>query len=393
MSRRSVTLLGATGSIGRSTRDVVAENPERLAISVVVGGRDAAALARVAIETGAAFAALAEADSGPALREALAGTGIASGAGREAVLEAVARPSDIVVSAISGAAGLEATFAALMPGRVIALANKESLVCAGEAVMAQARHVGATILPLDSEHNALYQVLGAEPVSAVRSMTLTASGGPFRTWTAAQIAAARPEQALAHPNYAMGAKITIDSASMMNKGLELIEARYLFGLRHDQLEVLVHPQQIVHGLVTFRDGSVSAGLALPDMRVAAAHCLGIDGRLDAPAARFLDLARTAPLVFEPPDLARFPALGLAMAALAQGGAAPAVLNAANEIAVAAFLAGEIAFPGIAQLVEAVCSREFASAEAPATVAEALAIDRDARIRARALLSGGGFAVT
>lgn len=393
MSRRSVTLLGATGSIGRSTRDVVAENPERLAISVVVGGRDAAALARVAIETGAAFAALAEADSGPALREALAGTGIASGAGREAVLEAVARPSDIVVSAISGAAGLEATFAALMPGRVIALANKESLVCAGEAVMAQARRVGATILPLDSEHNALYQVLGAEPVSAVRSMTLTASGGPFRTWTAAQIAAARPEQALAHPNYAMGAKITIDSASMMNKGLELIEARYLFGLRHDQLEVLVHPQQIVHGLVTFRDGSVSAGLALPDMRVAAAHCLGIDGRLDAPAARFLDLARTAPLVFEPPDLARFPALGLAMAALAQGGAAPAVLNAANEIAVAAFLAGEIAFPGIARLVEAVCSREFASAEAPATVTEALAIDRDARIRARALLSGGGFAVT
>lgn len=393
MSRRSVTLLGATGSIGRSTRDVVAENPERLAISVVVGGRDAAALARVAIETGAAFAALAEADSGPALREALAGTGIASGAGREAVLEAVARPSDIVVSAISGAAGLEATFAALMPGRVIALANKESLVCAGEAVMAQARHVGATILPLDSEHNALYQVLGAEPVSAVRSMTLTASGGPFRTWTAAQIAAARPEQALAHPNYAMGAKITIDSASMMNKGLELIEARYLFGLRHDQLEVLVHPQQIVHGLVTFRDGSVSAGLALPDMRVAAAHCLGIDGRLDAPAARFLDLARTAPLVFEPPDLARFPALGLAMAALAQGGAAPAVLNAANEIAVAAFLAGEIAFPRIARLVEAVCSREFASAEAPATVTEALAIDRDARIRARALLSGGGFAVT
>lgn len=393
MSRRSVTLLGATGSIGRSTRDVVAENPERLAISVVVGGRDAAALARVAIETGAAFAALAEADSGPALREALAGTGIASGAGREAVLEAVARPSDIVVSAISGAAGLEATFAALMPGRVIALANKESLVCAGEAVMAQARHVGATILPLDSEHNALYQVLGAEPVSAVRSMTLTASGGPFRTWTAAQIAAARPEQALAHPNYAMGAKITIDSASMMNKGLELIEARYLFGLRHDQLEVLVHPQQIVHGLVTFRDGSVSAGLALPDMRVAAAHCLGIDGRLDAPAARFLDLARTAPLVFEPPDLARFPALGLAMAALAQGGAAPAVLNAANEIAVAAFLAGEIAFPRIARLVEAVCSQEFASAEAPATVAEALAIDRDARIRARALLSGGGFAVT
>jgi 1-deoxy-D-xylulose-5-phosphate reductoisomerase len=393
LSVRSVTLLGATGSIGRSTRDVVSENPHRLAIEVVVGGRDAAALARVAIETGARFAALADAGAGPALALALSGTGIACGAGRQAVLDAVARPSDIVVSAISGAAGLEATFAALTPGRVVALANKESLVCAGEAVMARAREVGATILPLDSEHNALYQVLGAEPVSAVASMTLTASGGPFRTWTAEQIAAARPDQALAHPNYAMGAKITIDSASMMNKGLELIEARYLFGLRHDQLEVLVHPQQIVHGLVTFRDGSVSAGLALPDMRVAAAHCLGIDGRLDAPAARFLDLARTAPLVFELPDLTRFPALGLAMAALAQGGAAPAVLNAANEIAVAAFLAGAIGFPGIARLVEAVCSQALASSEAPATVAAALAIDQDARIRARALLSGGGFAVT
>ncbi len=390
---RSVTLLGATGSIGRSTRDVVAENPERLSIDVVVGGRDAAALARVAIETGARFAALADEGAGEALKLALAGTGIASGAGRQAVLDAVAQPSDIVVSAISGAAGLEATFAALMPGRVVALANKESLVCAGEAVMARALAVGATILPLDSEHNALYQVLGQEPVSAVHSMTLTASGGPFRTWSAEQIAAARPEQALAHPNYAMGAKITIDSASMMNKGLELIEARYLFGLRHDQLEVLVHPQQIVHGLVTFRDGSVSAGLALPDMRVAAAHCLGIDGRLDAPAARFLDLARVAPLAFEPPDLTRFPALGLAMAALAQGGAAPAVLNAANEIAVAAFLAGEIPFPGIARLVEAVCSQSIASSQAPASVEAALSIDQDARIRARALLSGGGFAVT
>lgn len=390
---RSVTLLGATGSIGRSTRDVVAENSERLSIDVVVGGRDAAALARVAIETGARFAALADEGAGEPLKLALAGSGIASGAGRQAVLDAVAQPSDIVVSAISGAAGLEATFAALMPGRVVALANKESLVCAGEAVMARALAVGATILPLDSEHNALYQVLGQEPVSAVHSMTLTASGGPFRTWSAEQIAAARPEQALAHPNYAMGAKITIDSASMMNKGLELIEARYLFGLRHDQLEVLVHPQQIVHGLVTFRDGSVSAGLALPDMRVAAAHCLGIDGRLDAPAARFLDLARVAPLAFESPDLTRFPALGLAMAALAQGGAAPAVLNAANEIAVAAFLGGEISFPGIARLVEAVCSQSIASSQAPASVEAALSIDQDARIRARALLSGGGFAVT
>lgn len=391
---RTVTLLGATGSIGRSTRAVVAENPERLRIEAVVAGRDVEALARVAVETGASFAALADAQAGPALAEALAGTGIASGAGLSAVLEAVARETDIVVSAISGAAGLQATFAALTPGRVIALANKESLVCAGAAVMARAAAVGARILPLDSEHNALHQVLGAEPISAIRSMTLTASGGPFRTWSAEQIAAARPEQALAHPNYAMGAKITIDSASMMNKGLELIEACFLFGLEPGQLEVLVHPQQLVHGLVTFRDGSVSAGLAVPDMKVAAAHCLGVDGRLDAPESRFLDLVAAGPLAFEKPDLARFPALGLAIAALSAGGAAPAVLNAANEIAVAAFLARRIAFPAIPALVEAVCDQgATANIAAPSDVETALAIDQDARNRARLLLSEARFAVT
>ncbi len=390
---RTVTLLGATGSIGRSTREVVAENPDRLRIAAVVAGRDAVALARIAIDTGASFAALADEQAGPALAEALAGSGIACGAGRSAVLEAVSRESDIVVSAISGAAGLEATFAALTPGRVVALANKESLVCAGAAVMARAKAVGARILPLDSEHNALHQVLGAEPIEAIRSMTLTASGGPFRTWSAERIAAARPEQALAHPNYAMGAKITIDSASMMNKGLELIEACFLFGLAPGQLEVLVHPQQIVHGLVTFRDGSVSAGMALPDMRVAAAHCLGIDGRLDAPPARFLDLATTAPLSFERPDLVRFPALGLAIAALAAGGAMPAILNAANEVAVAAFLEGRIGFPGIAGLVEAVCAGPGAGLPAATDVAAALAIDHEARNRARELLSRAPFAVT
>ena len=393
MPLRSVTLLGATGSVGRSVRDVVAENPERLSIATVVGGRDAEALARTAIETGASFAALADAAGGEALKQALSGTGIASGAGRSAVLEAVDRPADIVVSAISGAAGLEATFAALRPGRTIALANKESLVCAGAAVMARAGEVGARLLPLDSEHNALFQVLGGEPLSSVRSMTLTASGGPFRTWSADQIAAATPDQALKHPNYAMGAKITIDSASMMNKGLELIEARFLFDLQPDQLDVLVHPQQIVHGLVTFRDGSVSAGMAVPDMRVAAAHCLGIDGRLDAPSQRFLDLALAAPLSFERPDLVRFPALGLAMAALREGGAMPAVLNAANEIAVAAFLERRLRFPDITALVEAVCADSPVGARAPGDVAEALAIDHDSRRRAASLLSQARFTVT
>ena len=286
-----------------------------------------------------------------------------------------------------------ATFAALQPGRTIALANKESLVCAGAAVMARAAEVGARLLPLDSEHNALFQVLGAEPLASVRSMTLTASGGPFRTWSAECIAAATPDQALKHPNYAMGAKITIDSASMMNKGLELIEARFLFDLQPNQLEVLVHPQQIVHGLVTFRDGSVSAGMAVPDMRVAAAHCLGIDGRLDAPPPRFLDLALAAPLSFERPDLIRFPALGLAMAALREGGAMPAVLNAANEIAVAAFLERRLRFSDIAALVEAVCAASPSGSKAPGDVAEALAIDHDSRRQAASLLSQARFTVT
>lgn len=393
MPVRSVTLLGATGSVGRSVREVVAENPDRLSIATVVGGRDAQALARTAIEVGASFAALADATGGEALRQALSGTGIASGAGRSAVLEAVDRPADIVVSAISGAAGLEATFAALLRGRTIALANKESLVCAGAAVVARAAEVGARLLPLDSEHNALFQVLGAEPLSSVHSMTLTASGGPFRTWSADRIAAATPDQALKHPNYAMGAKITIDSASMMNKGLELIEARFLFDLGPDQLDVLVHPQQLVHGLVTFRDGSVSAGMAVPDMRVAAAHCLGIDGRLDAPPARFLDLALAAPLSFERPDLIRFPALGLAMAALREGGAMPAVLNAANEVAVAAFLEGRLRFPDIAALVEAVCAASAVQSTAPRDVAEALTVDQDSRRRAASLLSQARFTVT
>lgn len=392
--RRTVTILGATGSIGRSTRAVIAENPERLRIAALVAGRDVAALARIARETGASFAAIADEALGEELAAALAGSGIRHGAGRTAVLEAVSLDSDIVVSAISGAAGLEATFAALTPGRVVALANKESLVCAGAAVMARARAAGARILPLDSEHNALFQVLGAEPVSAIRSMALTASGGPFRTWPAERIAAATPEQALAHPNYAMGAKITIDSASMMNKGLELIEASFLFGLGADQLEVLVHPQQIVHGLVTFRDGSVSAGMGVPDMRIAAAHCLGVDGRLDAPESRFLDLVAAGPLAFEKPDLGRFPALGLAIAALSAGGAAPAVLNAANEIAVEAFLARRIAFPAIPALVAAVCEQTAREKlPAPADVAAALAVDQDARNRARRLLSDARFTVT
>ena len=389
-----VTILGATGSIGRSTLDVIAENPDLFAIEAVVSGRDAAGLTRIALDHGARFAAVMDESQGGALEEALSGSGIDNGAGRGAVLEAAARDTDIVVSAITGAAGLEPTFAALRPGVTIALANKETLVCAGEAVMARARTVGATIIPLDSEHNALHQALANHRHADILRMTITASGGPFRTWEASRIARATRAEALAHPNWSMGSKITIDSASWMNKGLELIEARHLFDLRPDQLDVLVHPQSIIHGLVTFRDGSVSAGMACADMRVAVAHCLGRGRRLDAPPSRHLDLARIGTLTFEKPDLKRFPCLALALAALTEGGAAPTILNAANEIAVAAFLAEKIPFPAIAGLVEATLEKlsgRFRSA--PADIAEALAVDHVARSCAAGLLSNPALPVT
>lgn len=389
-----VTILGATGSIGRSTLDVISENPDLFTVEAVVCGRDAAGLTRIALEYGAKFAAVMDEGQGGALEEALSGSGIDSGAGRTAVLEAAVLDTDIVVSAITGAAGLEPTFAALRSGVTVALANKETLVCAGEAVMARALAVGATIVPLDSEHNALHQALANHSLADILRMTVTASGGPFRTWEAARIAVATRAEALAHPNWAMGTKITIDSATWMNKGLELIEAKHLFGLRPDQLDVIVHPQSIIHGLVTFRDGSVNAGMACADMRVAVAHCLGRGQRLNAPPSRHLDLAQIGMLTFEKPDLERFPCLALAQAALASGGAAPAILNAANEIAVAAFLADRIAFSGIAAMVEntmTALAGRFSSA--PVTVDEALAVDHVARSHATQLLSNSVLPVT
>ena len=376
----TVTILGATGSIGRSTTDLLAQHPERFRIGALVGGRDAAALAKLAREIGADFAALADESQGSALREALSGTGIANGAGDSAVLEAVARDADIVVAAVSGAAGLRPTHAALRLGRTVALANKESLVCAGDAFMRDAARFKATLLPVDSEHNALAQALGDGRVSDVTKMTITASGGPFRTWTKERIAAASPTEAAAHPTWSMGMKINIDSASLMNKGLELIEAHHLFAIEAERLDVIVHPQSIVHGLITWRDGAVTAGLAMPDMRVPIAHCLGLGDRLTIERGRSLDLAAVGSLTFEAADEARFPCLRIARAALAEGGAAPTVMNAANEIAVAAFIRGEIGFYGIAELVERACEHfapEYRSA--PADVDEALAID--AHIRA------------
>ncbi|APF37489.1 MULTISPECIES: 1-deoxy-D-xylulose-5-phosphate reductoisomerase [Chelatococcus] len=378
-----LTILGASGSVGRAVADVVAAHPGRFEVEAVVAGRDARALADVALRLRARCAVLADGEGGAALAETLSGSGIANGAGEAAVLEAVDRDCDLVVAAIAGTAGLRPTHRALRPGRRIALANKECLVSAGAAFMRDAAAAGATILPLDSEHNALFQALGEAPIESVEAMTLTASGGPFRDWPAKAIAEATPQEALKHPNWSMGAKITVDSAGLMNKGLELIEAHHLFGLPAARLRALVHPQSIVHGIVHFRDGSLSAGLAVPDMRVPVAHCLSWPERVETQIPR-LDLAAMGCLTFAEPDTARFPALRLAREALEQGGAAPTVLNAANEVAVEAFLAGRIRFGDIARLVEAVCTREGASA-APAGIEEALAVDFAARERARALL--------
>jgi 1-deoxy-D-xylulose-5-phosphate reductoisomerase len=375
----TVSILGATGSIGRSTTDLLAQHPERFRTGALVGGRDAEAIAKLAREIGADFVALADASQGAALKDLLSGTGIPNGAGESAVLEAVARDADIVMAAVSGAAGLRPTHAALRLGRTVALANKESLVCAGDAFMRDAKRYGATLLPVDSEHNALAQALGDGKVADVATMTITASGGPFRTWTAERIAAASPEDAAAHPTWSMGMKINIDSASLMNKGLELIEAHHLFGLEADRLDAIVHPQSIIHGLVTWRDGAVTAGLAMPDMRVPIAHCLGLGERLTIARGRPLDLAAVGSLTFEAVDEARFPCLRLARAALRDGGAAPTVMNAANEIAVAAFIRGAIGFYGISDLVERACTH-FAGIhrQAPADVDEALAIDAEVR---------------
>lgn len=385
----TVTILGATGSIGAAVRDVIAENPSRFRVEAVAAGRDAAGLAQIAVELGAQLAVIHDVEALPALRVALAGTGISTASGEAALCEAAARDADVVVSAITGVAGLTPTLAAIRAGRTVALANKESLVAAGDLMMTLARP--GQILPLDSEHNALAQALGANPTSQVAELILTASGGPFRTWSAERMAAARPEDALAHPNWSMGAKITIDSATLMNKGLELIEAHHLFGIENARLGVLVHPQSIVHGLVAFSDGSVVAGLGVPDMRVPTAHCLGLGQRLEAPARR-LDLARAGTLTFEEPDLERFPALGLARAALETGGAMPIVLNAANEIAVSAFLQRQIGFSAITGIVAQICEDSAGGRGCVGSIDDVLAIDHEARARSRAVLSRPSFAV-
>jgi 1-deoxy-D-xylulose-5-phosphate reductoisomerase len=383
---RVITVLGATGSIGRSTEEILLGAADDFSVAAVAGGRDAQALAKTAIRLKASFAALADPDGYAALKDALAGTGITAAAGDAAVIEAALHPSDLVIGAIAGAAGVRPTFAALEAGRTIALANKECLVCAGPAFMRQAESSGTRLLPVDSEHNAIFQALGDTDPASIEMMTLTASGGPFRSWTREQIAEATPEQALAHPNWAMGPKVTIDCAGLMNKGLEVIEAHHIFGIEAARLDVLVHAQSIVHGLVSFTDGSVTAGLASPDMKVPIGHCLGYPDRLRTKARR-LDLATIGTLTFERPDLERFPALRVALDSLKAGQGMPTVMNAANEIAVEAFLKKLISFHDIARLVEEAC--EAASRDGTAgelvTIEDALGVDHVVRERTRSAL--------
>ncbi len=347
---RSVTILGATGSVGCSTLDLILRQPEAFAVEALTANASAGRLAEQARRVGAKLAVVADEACYEDLKQALAGSGIEAAAGTQAVIEAADRPADWVMAAIVGAAGLAPTLAAVRRGAIIALANKETLVCAGSLMIAEVAHHGATLLPVDSEHNAIFQVLDFEHRDAVERIILTASGGPFRVMSHASMADVTPEQAVAHPNWDMGAKISVDSATMMNKGLELIEAHHLFGLPEARIEILVHPQSVVHSMVAYSDGSVLAQMGQPDMRTPIAYALAWPGRMATPVSR-LDLAEIGQLTFEVPDSERFPALRLARQALQAGGSAPTVLNAANEAAVAAFLAGKLGFLGIAEVVD------------------------------------------
>jgi len=349
-SPRSITILGSTGSIGCSTIDLVERNLDDFIVEALTAYSNVDLLAEQAIKLKARLAVIGDEKLYSRLKEALTGTEIEAQAGRQAVIEAAQRPAEWVMAAIVGAAGLEPTLAAIRRGGTVALANKECLVCAGELVMAEVAASGATLLPVDSEHNAIFQVFDFDRRDGIEGIILTASGGPFRTFTLEQMAEVTPEQAVAHPNWDMGAKISVDSATMMNKGLEIIEARYLFDIEPDRIQVLVHPQSVIHSCVSYVDGSVLAQMGAPDMRTPIAFTLAWPQRMQTPVAR-LDLASLAQLTFEAPDIERFPSLRLVFEALKTGGGASTILNAANEVAVAAFLAGQIGFLDIARTVE------------------------------------------
>jgi 1-deoxy-D-xylulose-5-phosphate reductoisomerase len=378
VSRRTVAILGATGSVGRSTLDLIARNPDRFEVVALTANRDVAGLADAARRVGARRAVIADETCRAPLEAALQGSGIEAAAGAEAVLEAAGSGADWTMAAIVGSAGLAPTMAALEQGGTVALANKEALVSAGTLMTEVARRSGATLLPVDSEHNAIFQCFDAARPGSVSRIILTASGGPFRMRGIEEMRSVTPAEAVAHPNWSMGAKISVDSATLMNKGLELIEAFHLFPLDAGRFEVVIHPESVVHSMVEYIDGSVLAQLGAPDMRVPIAYTLAWPERMETPCER-LDLVRFGTLRFEAPDLERFPALRLARESLNAGGAAPAVLNAANEIAVAGFLGGEIGFLDIASI--AAETLQCCRPEAPGSIADVLAIDAEARARA------------
>ncbi|MGN6590054.1 MAG: 1-deoxy-D-xylulose-5-phosphate reductoisomerase [Sphingomicrobium sp.] len=379
---RKIAILGATGSIGKSTLDLVERNRERFEVTAVTAATNVEALADIARRTGARLAVVADESRYNDLAELLSDSDCCAAAGEAALIDAATDHSDLVLAAIVGCAGLRPVMAAVEAGKIVALANKEALVTAGALMTDAAAESGATLLPVDSEHNAIFQCLAGGRAEDVSRIILTASGGPFRTSTSDAIAAATPAEAVAHPKWSMGAKISVDSATLMNKGLELIEAHYLFGLPSRLLDVVIHPQSVVHSMVEYVDGSVLAQLGSPDMRIPIAYALAWPERISTPAER-LDLTRIASLDFEAPDLHRFPALRLAREALEEGGPAPVILNAANEVAVASFLAGAIKFPEIATVVQqALNTSDY---DAPRSIGDVLEIDRVTREKARSIM--------
>lgn len=372
---KRISILGATGSVGQSTLDLVKRSPERFEVVALTAHSKVRELAEAALATGARLAVIADEACLPQLRTLLEGSGCRASAGADGLAEAATGDADWVMAAIVGCAGLLPTMAAVEAGKAVALANKEALITAGQLMIDAASRSGATLIPVDSEHNAIYQCLAGSRREDVSRLILTASGGPFRTASAAQLDAATPEQAVTHPKWSMGAKISVDSATLMNKGLELIEAHHLFGLGSGQIDVVIHPQSTVHSLVEFVDGSLLAQLGTADMRIPIAYALSWPERMATPAAR-LDLVEIGRLDFEAPDLDRFPALGLARTALESGGGAAIILNAANEVAVELFLAGRISFTEIAAMVADALDRT--TAPAPQSIGEVMALDSEIR---------------
>ena len=373
--RKTVSILGATGSVGQSTLDLILDAPDRFEVIALTAQRDVAGLAKAVRATNAKLAVIGDATLHNELKAALEGSGAEIASGADAIIDAARRPVDWTMASIVGCAGLPSTMAALESGLTVALANKESLVSAGALMTGAATASGALLLPVDSEHNAIFQCLAGNPFKRVRRIVLTASGGPFRTWSRAEMAEVTPERAVKHPHWSMGAKISVDSATLMNKGLEVIEAHYLFGVESARLDILVHPQSVIHSMVDYVDGSTLAQLGSPDMRIPIASTLAWPDRMETSATP-LDLATIGRLDFEAPDADRFPCLKLARDALEAAGARPAVLNAANEVAVAAFLAHRISFLTIADIVKAVLERY--DPETPGSIDDVLAIDTEAR---------------